>query len=425
MALLVLADKKIELQDIEEDNLRSEKEKKSEKSEARSQEPNSVSGPDLQNLLKNSYFRYFKESIDAPQQQRYVHQYAVTEQPERPPSPPTPQYEPSAPQQALVGYLSSVPMQIYLVPQYYNDPSEQTHNGIQQQTLAHVSDYQSRSHIQQQPAYIEVPTYVTPTGKTLIQPYTPPVSYVTYSHPTISPIQSTVTPVLAYQMPISYPTAISAPPLKGHNHYYQSTQYPETNVVDEDQETEVNIPKPYPNRNDIHSLRPSGSGYPRYYNSRTPVTEGYRSAPIELPHPNPLLLKPPPSHLAHIPKALPMYRPITKPVYADGSGFSSNALTQRPNELFGPFKRRPASLIDSYIPSNIQIEYMKKGYTKDALSAYEALSSGRHLSQFSQSQFIPRQYERGFLPNQIYHTAGGGITFGHHKRIPKLDKNTK
>lgn len=427
MASLVVAEKKIELQDIEEDNLRSEKETQLEKSGARSPEPSSASAPGLPlDFLKNGYFQYYKEAEQSPQQQRYVHQYAVTEQPERPLVTPTPQYGPPAPQPAMVGYLSNVPMQLYLLPQYYNEPSEQvTHQQLHPEvqlpshTVAQVSGYQDATHAQQS-GYYEVPAYVTPTGKSYIQQYTQPISYVTYAHPTIPPIQSTITPVLTYQMPVvHYQTAISAPPPKG---YYQSTQYPDTNEV---QENEVNIPKPYSSHNDIHLTNPSGLGYPRYYNSRTPVTEGYRTAPVELPHPSPLLLKAPPSHLAHIPKALPMYRPITKPVYATGGGFSSSTFTPRPSESFGgPYKRRPTSLLDSYIPSSVQIEYMKRGHVKDALSAYEALSSGRHLSQ-SQSQVYPRHYERGFLPNQIYHTAGGGITYGHHKRAPKLDKITK
>ncbi|XP_047534340.1 altered inheritance of mitochondria protein 3-like [Vanessa atalanta] len=423
LALTVAAEKKIELQDIEEDNLRSEKEKQYEKSEGQ-QQGYGASAPGLVPLdyLKNNFVQYFNPT-QAPQQNRYVHQYAVTEQPERPPVTPKPQYG-TPTQQAMVGYLSNVPMQIYLVPQYYNEPTEQAAHPrpevqLPAPAVTQVS-YQEPQNVQQHTGYIQVPTYVTPTSKTYLQPYNAPVSYYSYTQPTIAPAQASVTPVLAYQMPVvHYPTAISAPPPKD---YYQSHQYIDTNSVDESQNNDLNNPKSYPSHFEEPLPKPSGSGYPRYYNSRTPIRDEYRH-PIELPSPSPLLLKAPPAHLAHIPKALPFYRPSTKPVYQTGGGYISSTFTPRPNENYAiPLKRRPTSLLDSYIPSSIQIEYMKRGYTKDSLSAYEALSSGRHLSQLPQSSVIPRHYERGFLPNQMYHTAAGGITYGHHKRAPKLDK---
>lgn len=422
LALVVTAEKKIELQDIEEDNLRSEKQKQYGKTEVRQQE-NSGSAPGLVELdyLKNNYVQYY-EPTQAPQSHRFVHQYAVTEHPERSPATLRPQYGPPTHQQPVVGYLSNVPMQIYLVPQYYNEPTEQTahsHQGVQISApdVAQVS-YQEPQHVQQQPSYIEVPAYVTPTAH--LQPYTPSVSYVNYVQPTIAPAQATVTPVIAYQMPVvHYPTTISAPPTKG---YYQSPQYIETNSVDESLNNKIHNNEPYPSHVERPSPKPTGSGYPRYYNSRTPIREEYRH-PIELPNPSPLLLKAPPPHLAHLPKALPMYRPLTKPVYSTGGGYVSSTFSPRPSESFShPFKRRPTSLLDSYIPSSIQIEYLKRGYAKDPISAYEALSSGRHLSQSSQAPVFPRYYERGFLPNEMYHTAAGGITYGHYKRAPKVEK---
>ncbi|CAH2090272.1 unnamed protein product [Euphydryas editha] len=425
LALVVTAEKKIELQDIEEDNLRSENQKQYGKTDGRQKEY-SASAPGLVQLdyLKNNYVQYY-EPTQSSQQHRFVHQYAVTEHPERSPVTPKPEYGPPTPQQPVVGYLSNVPIQLYLVPQYYNEPTEQavhSHHGVQLSApaVAQVS-YQESQHEQQQPSYIEVPTYVTPTAKTYLQPYTSPVSYVNYVQPTIAPTQATVTPVISYQMPvIHYPTTISAPPPKG---YYQSPQYIETNSVDESYNNEINDNKPYPSHIEKLSPKPTSSSYPRYYNSRTPIREEYRH-PIELPNPSPLLLKAQPSHLAHLPKALPMYRPLTKPVYATAGGYISSTFSPRPNdESFSlPFKRRPTSLLDSYIPSSIQIEYLKRGYTKDPLSAYEALSSGRHLSQSSQAPVFPRHYEQGFLPNQMYHTAAGGITYGHHKRTPKVEK---
>lgn len=418
------AEKKIELQDIEEDNLKSEKEKEFEKSEPRTQS----SGPGINALdfFKSGLLRYF-ENTQSPQPQhtRYVQQYAVTELPERAPVPtPKPQYGPPAPQQAMVGYLSNVPMQIYLVPQYYNEQSEQAANHASVQysspgvgrAVAYPTAPES---VQQQSNYVEVPTYVTPTGKAYIQPYSSQVAYVTYAQPTLAPAQATISPVVAYQMPlVQYPSAISAPPVAPKG-YYQNQLYTETNAVEDTQE-EIESPKPYSLQNESPYPRPSAPEFPRYYNSKAPFREEHRHGQVsELPPPNPILLKSPPPHLAHLPKALPMYRPLNKPIYASGNGLISTAYSPRPNEAYAPYKRRPTSLLDSYVPSNLQVEYLKRGYTKDPLAAYEALSSGRH---FPHQPAGPRHYERGFLPNQMYHTAAGGITYGHYKRTPKAEK---
>lgn len=416
---VAVAEKKIELEDIEEDNLRSEKQKQYEKSDGRSQAPSAGTAPSSAlDFLKNGFIQYFEGPNQQPQQSRYVQQYDVTEQPERT-APPKPQYGPP-PQQAMLGYLSNVPMQIYLVPQYYNEPEQATHpqqNEVQisAPAAARVQQVYQEPQSQQQTNYIEVPTYVTPTGKPYVQPYTSPIFYVSQAQPTVAPAQATVTPVLTYQLPVvQYSSALSAPPPKG---YYQQQQFTDTNSVDEAQDnSEYNTHTQYSSHQEIPLKQVPD--FPRYYNSRTPVREEYRG-PIELPHPNSLLLKAPPSHLSHIPKALPEYRPVTKPVYASGGGFISNAFNPRPSESYSTFKRRPTSLLDSYIPSSVQIEYLKKGYAKDPIAAYEALSSARFLSH---TPVIPRHYERGFLPNQIYHTAAGGITFGHHKRAPKIEK---
>lgn len=428
LVFTVVADKKIELQDIEDDNLKSEKEKDIDNSEPRSQSSGSGTAPGLLPLefFKNGLIRYFDTPTQAPQQPRFVHQYAVTEPPERPPPvSPKPQYGPPPAQQAMVGYLSNVPMQIYLVPQYYSETSEQAAShqpAVQYSAPApRVPAYHVPESVQAHANYVEVPTYVTPTGKTYVQQYQPPVAYVTYSQPTIAPVQSTVGPVV-YQMPVvQYPTALVAPPVISKG-YYQ--QYTETNAVDDVQD-EAESPKQYVTQTEVPYTKPTAPEYPRYYNSRAPIREEYRHTSIsELPPPNPLLLKGPPPHLAHLPKALPFFsRPLTRPVYASGGNFISSAYTPKTSETYGtPFKRRPSSLLDSYVPSSVQIDYLKKGYAKDPLAAYEALSTGRH---FSHTPIIPRQYERGFLPNQMYHTAGGGITYGHYKRTPKEEKVSK
>lgn len=429
LVLVVGAEKKIELQDIEEDNLKSEKEKEFEKTESRAQSgPGTASGINALDFFKSGLLRYF-ENTQTPQQPRYVQQYAVTELPERAPvaTPKTQiaQYGPPAAQQAMVGYLSNVPMQIYLVPQYYNEQSEQAanHPPVQYSSpgAARALAYPTAPEtVQQQSNYVEVPAYVTPTGKAYIQPYSSQVAYVTYAQPTLAPAQATVSPVLAYQMPlVQYPTAIAAPPVvpKG---YYHNQLYTESNAVEDTQE-EVESGKPYSIQNESPYPRPSAPDYPRYYNSKAPIREEHRHGSVsELPPPNPLLLKSPPSHLAHLPKALPMYRPLNKPIYAAGGNFISSAYSPRPSETYGaPYKRRPTSLLDSYVPSSLQVEYLKRGYTKDPLAAYEALSSGRH---FPHQALGSRHYERGFLPNQMYHTAAGGITYGHYKRTPKGEK---
>ncbi|XP_063828505.1 uncharacterized protein LOC135077903 [Ostrinia nubilalis] len=425
LVLTVGAEKKIELQDIEEDNLKSEKEKDSDKSEPRSE----AAQPGLPlEFLKNGLLRYFEAPThqEQPQQPRYVQQYAVTEAPERPPTAaPKAQYGPPTAQQAMVGYLSNVPMQIYLVPQYYSDQSEQNvnaQNGVQYHTapaVTRVAYPTAPEAVQTQTNYIEVPTYVTPTGKTYqYQQYSSPVTYVSYTpQPTVATAQATVAPVLAYQMPVvQYPTAIVAPPVaKG---YYQPAQFSDTNAVDDTQENEEEPQKQYPAQTESpHTKSPD---YPRYYSARQPFRDEYRhNAVPELPPPNPLLLKGHPPHLSHIPKALPMYRPLHKPVY-NGGGFISNGYSPRPPEAYNlPFKRRPTSLLDSYIPSSLQIEYLKRGYSKDPLQVYEALATGRH---YNHAPVTPRHYERGFLPNQMYHTAAGGVTYGHYKRATKADK---
>ncbi|XP_047997857.1 uncharacterized protein LOC125235357 [Leguminivora glycinivorella] len=431
LALAVAAEKKIELQDIEDDNLKSEKEKEQEqKSEPRSQTVIPGTGPGLLPLefFKNGLLRYFENPNPVPQQPRYVQQYAVTEPPEKPPTQiasPKSQYGAPSTQQAMVGYLSNVPMQIYLVPQYYNENGEQAANsqpGVQYAApvVSRINAYPTAPEaIQPQQNFIEVPAYVTPTGKTYIQQ---PVAYVSYAAPsTVAPVQATVAPLI-YQVPVvQYPTAIAAPPVAPKG-YYQNPQFTETNNVEEVQENEIENPKDYSSQTDVSYSKPSPE-YPRYYSSHSPLREDPRHNVIsELPPPNPLLLKGPPSHLSHLPKALPMFRPLSKPVYAAGGNFISSAYSPKPSESFGiPYKRRPMSLLDSYVPSGVQLEYMKRGYAKDPLAAYEALSSHRHYSHYP----APRHYERGFLPNQMYHTAAGGITFGHLKRTPKLDKSSQ
>jgi hypothetical protein len=419
------AEKKIELQDIEDDNLKSEKEKELDKSEPRSEADQTGLLP--LEFLKNGLLRYFEAPTHGqqPQQQRFVQQYAVTEPPERPSvAAPKPTYQGlSATQQAMVGYLSNVPMQIYLVPQYYNDQSEQAVNanaGVQYAAPAMTRlAYHTGPEVQPQANYIEVPAYVTPTGKTYLQQYSSPVAYVSYApQPTVPPTQAPVTPVLVPV--VQYPTALVAPPVATKG-YYQNAQY-ETNAVDDTQDNEEEQQKQYVTQTEAPYIKPTAE-YPRYYSSRTPIREDFRHSSIsELPAPNPLLLKASPSHLSHLPKALPMFRPVTKQVYASGN-LISNAYTQRPNDAYGvPFKRRPTSLLDSYIPSSIQLEYLKRGYAKDPLAVYDALANGRHFGHSGQAAVIPRHYERGFLPNQMYHTGAGGVTYGHYKRTPKADK---
>lgn len=436
------AEKKIELTDIEEDNLKSEKEGDYDKPDQRSQISGPSSGPAFSSLdfLKNGFLRYFEGHPQPPQQTRYVHQYAVTEQPERPPViTPKSQYGPpdhqqvhqqqvqhqqqiQQPQQAMVGYLSNVPMQIYLVPQYYNEGLEQGGHSATQYTTAgggRVAGYPTLPEaVQPQSNYIEVPTYVAPTQKTYIPQYSSqPVTYVSIA-PTVPPAP-TIAPVLAYQLPVvQYNAGAVITPQNSQKGYYPG-HYTETNAVEEEQESIDESPKQYTHTEVSYAKAPAHEY--RYYSNRPPPRDEYRHNHIsELPHPNSLLLKPSPSHLSHIPKALPMYRPLNKPVYGTSPTHPPVPFPHRPSEPYGvpPYKRRPTSLLDSYVPSSLQIEYMKRGFTNDPIAAYEALSSGRHFSHAP----APRHYERGFLPNQMYHTAAGGVTFGHYKRTPKIDK---
>lgn len=427
------AEKKIELQDIEEDNLRSEKEKDVDKSDVGSQSSGPGTGPGLVPLdfLKSGLLRYFENPTPAPQQQRYVHQYAVTEPPERPAPVAKVQYSPPTAQHAMVGYLSNVPMQVYLVPQYYSEQSEQPPNPhphvnpqYQSAGVARVTGYQTAPEaVQTQTNYIEVPTYMAPTGKAYVQQYTQPVTYVGYqAQPTIATPQATVAPVITYQLPVVQYTPAVVQPTTATKTYYQSPpQYTETNSVDEVHEHEDEQSQ-YSTQTEVPYHKPAPE-FPRHYNSRAPIREDYRplhtNTISEIPHPNPLILKSPHPHLAHIPKTLPVFhRPLTKPVYQGSAGLVPSGYTPRPHEIYNPppFKRRPTSLLDSYIPSSVQVEYLKRGLVKEPLHVYDAITSGRVPHP------LPRHYERGFLPNQMYHTAAGGVTFGHYKRTPKVDK---
>lgn len=438
VACLARAEKKIELQDIEEDNLKSENEK-DQPPEQRSQtgEPTGRDSLPLE-FLKNGLLRYF-ESAQATQTPRYVHQYAVNEPPEKPVASAKSQYGiSSATQQAMVGYLSNVPMQIYLVPQNYGDQNEQgqgSQQGVQYAapSVARVAGYSTGPEVQVQPQgnYLELPGYVTPQ-------YGQQIAYITYAAPpTATPHhqvtavvtgpgapRATVSPFVTYQMPfVQYGAPVTSPTIYTKTFYPNYNQQPDTNAIDEAPENDEERPKQYITQTELPYTKSPSPEFPRYYTSRAPIRDDHRHHQVpELPHPPPILLRSQPSHLAGIPKALPMFRPISKPIYS-APGNLIPSFGPRPNEAYGIPKKRPASLLESYIPSSVQLEYLKRGYSKDPASIYEALSSGR--SNFNHPSVNPRYYERGFLPNQMYHTAAGGITYGHYKRTPKLEKTSK
>ncbi|KOB73907.1 Uncharacterized protein OBRU01_09875 [Operophtera brumata] len=420
LILVVRAEKKIELQDIEDDNLKSEKETEYDTKEQPSQISSPSSGPGLASLdfLRNGFLQYVKghpQPQQLSQRSQYVHQYDVTEPPER--TPLNTQYSPvihqhqqqnQQPQQAMVGYLSNVPMQIYLVPQYYNEgsehvqPAQYTTSGSGRVTgySEHVQPAQYTTSgsgpvagyspapeaIQTQNNYNEAPRYVAPVKTYLPQYSSQPVSYVNIAPtPTIAS--------LLYQLPVVQYNAgaVIAPQSLPKGYYYPG--HSETNTLGDGEEGIDESQKQYTSSTDV-SYAKSPDEY-RYYSARPPPRDEYKNNHIsELPHPNSLLIKPSPPHLSHIPKALPIYRPLNKPY----SGPSHAPLRQREP----PYRRRPTSLLDSYVPSSLQIEYMKRGFTNDPVAAYEALSSGRHFSGPAQ-----RHFERGFLPNQMYHSAGG------------------
>uniref|UniRef100_A0A2A4JFW5 Uncharacterized protein n=1 Tax=Heliothis virescens TaxID=7102 RepID=A0A2A4JFW5_HELVI len=364
--LAVGAEKKIELQDIEEDNLRSELGTEQDKDYDKSDTPQQSgpgTGPDFNSLdlMKTGLLKLFHNSQNKPAQpQRYVHQYAVTEQPERQVPAAKSHLSPAAPQHAMVGYLSNMPMQIYLVPQYYD---QNPHSNSQQ------SDYQPPSAPSAVSNYVQVPLYHF--NPRLVVPSPKP--------------------------------------------YYSNPEYTDTNSVDEPSEQEQ---KQYSTQTEVPYVS-TLSEFPRHYNSRAPIREQYRHPGVpELPRPNHILFNAPPPHLSQIPLTLPLFhRPLNKPAYQDGEGLY-NTLHSRPppHTHSDQFKRRPASLLDSYIPSNLQVEYLKRGFAKDPSALYDALSSGRL------PHTIPRHVERGFLPNQMYPTAAGGVTFGHYKRNPRVEK---
>ncbi|XP_047028411.1 extensin-2-like [Helicoverpa zea] len=409
--LAVGAEKKIELQDIEEDNLRSElrsdQEKEYDKSDPQHSGP--ATGPEFNSLdfMKSGLLKLFQNTQpkppEPPQPQRYVHQYAVTEQPERhAPAGGKAHLASGAAQHAMVGYLSNMPMQIYLVPQYDQNQHSNSHQAVYQPPSAPATASN----------YIPVQNYLGPRGKPVeFLPPQQPVTYVYHPTPTAHPTLPTVTPVITYQLPVyNVNPRLHVP--GSPKPYYSNPEYTDTNAVDELSEQE---PKRYSTQTEIPYI-PTLSEFPRHYNSRAPIREQFRHPGVpELPRPNPLLYNAPPPHLSNIPRTLPvLHRPLPKPEYQDGE-LLYNTLHPRPSNN-PPFKRRPASLLDSYIPSKLQVEYLKRGLAKDPSALFDALSLGRL------PHTIPRHVERGFLPNQMYSTAAGGVTFGHYKRNPKVEK---
>nr|NP_001299347.1 uncharacterized protein LOC106121628 precursor [Papilio xuthus]BAM19361.1 unknown secreted protein [Papilio xuthus] len=413
LVLLVGAEKKIELQDIEEDNLKSEK-------EANYDNESSEDSDDVGRFeyLKKGLLRYFKTpNPTAASPQRYVHQYAVTETQERSAVTPAPLYSQPGAQQAMVGYLSNVPMQIYLVPQQYSGSPGTTKNsqhgpqysGQNVNQIAHYSTHEG-----------EQPAHVSPSVKEHVPPYSPPVTYVSFSLQPTAPPAVAAANAASYQEPlVQYQSALVPPPTPASSShhlitkaYYSHDLNPQGQGEDDPQNV-VESQNYYHPQTDGPYIESQSQDVHHYYNQRTPLRVNSNS---ELPHPSPLLLKPPPSHLSHIPKALPIHRPWSKPVYNSGR-LGIGSIAPKAIETYGPmFKRRPTSLLDSYVPSSLQIEYLKRGIIKDPLVAYEALSNGFNLDHLEPN---PRYYETGFLPNQVFHTAGGGSFYGHYKRSPK------
>ncbi|GBP73939.1 hypothetical protein EVAR_56096_1 [Eumeta japonica] len=433
------AEKKIELQDIEEDNLRSEKEKDEDVAQPRAQSAAIAKEFLPLEFLKNGIIRNFEN----PQlsQQQYVQQYDVTETPEeRPTSQPQYNLPTAQAKQGTIGYLSNLPMQIYFVPQYFEAAQQAPQSRIKY-THVDTGSYQTAPEsVQSQNNYVEVPAYVTPTGKAFI-PELPQYTFVYTPQPTVSPGNVHVSAVVPSPPPLltgpqaspapvkgyNYPVPViqyqpSAPSNPSQNYYPDYVHYTETNPVHEVSGNEIGSPK-YSTQSEISYTKGSASEFPRYYNSRAPIRENPRHHGVpELPPPSPLLLRPQPSHLAGTPKILPMFRPFTKPMYSHiQSSILQGAVSPRPYDI-NPvsFNKRPTSLLDSYIPSSVQVEYLRRGLVKEPLATYDLLASGRH-SHFPQVN--PRQLERGFLPNQVFHTAAGGVTYGHYKkRTPKSNK---
>ncbi|CAH2041522.1 unnamed protein product, partial [Iphiclides podalirius] len=431
LALTVAAEKKIELQDIEEDNLKSEKGTNYENVETRVDIEQDRGSVPIE-YLNSGLFRYFKSPLptQATQQQRYIQQYDVTEPQEGAPVTPAPHYGPPSAQRPVANYVSNVPVQFYLVPQYQTEQVSNSHTEAHYSGhgTSQVESYPTPETEETQSNYIEGRTYITPTAKTYIQPVPTPVTYVSYSaQPTIAPATASISPVLTYQLPVvQYHTAVSPSAHQQDSQHsvkvlYETARHNQAQV-EGDQENVIESQNYLPTHTDVSYTKSETQDIPRYYNSRTPLREEYTNVKSELPHPSPLLLKAPPPHLAHLPKALPVHRPWGKSVYSSGV-FGGGGFSSRPNEPYGPhLKRRPTSLLDSYIPSSIQIEYLKRGIIKDPLVAYEALSRGRH---FGHPQPSGRHFESGFLPNQMFHTSGGGTFYGHYKRSPKVNRGSR
>ncbi|XP_068631945.1 uncharacterized protein [Battus philenor] len=417
----VIAEKKIELQDIEEDNLKSEKEFNYEIEEPQSDDREASDEAPLE-YLKSGVLRYFRgpSPTQGPQQQRYTQQYAVTEPQERSVTP-APQYGPPEAQQAMVNYLKNVPMQVYLIPQY--DESSRTHTEARYQgQVVNQFNYSTPDLEQTLHNYVDVQSYGAPTATPHMQEYQSPLTYESVS---VQPnAATTIAPLVSYQVPvIQYQTALVPPPTLPasiQQHYtklfYPNVQYNQ-GQFENVQENGIKSQNYYSAQREVPSVKSQVQEITRHYNSRKPYREDYTKSNPVLPHPSPMLLKAPPPHLAHIPKALPMHRPWSKPVYNNG-GFGAASSATKPFELYGPPpKTRPTSLLDSYVPSHVQVEYLKRGIIKDPLVAYEALSRGKFMSPLSPAS---GHYESGFLPNQAFHTAIGRSFYGHYKRSPNM-----
>lgn len=358
-------DKKIKLEDIEQDNLESEKLKQGRNKETFMQqtriqytpkhqydveEEEEQKAPRVVYAMKsNNYHPTEHRYIDTKRERENIHpennvmyQHAQEANSINPTAPP-----------------NYVPMQVIYVPHY--DPSASNHIN------AYAQQYQQ---------VIEVPFYYHPVEPQNDQKYIvdaqPQIKYVT--------VPSTEEASEGYDEQKSQPLY--------HNYigFVQNQAYANNLVEDQGPATEEHT-----QQEEVVEKRPS-------------------IIPIR------------PLPPVHVPRVLPQYaHEVSRPIYSHISGNlvkeqSVKVVDQdshRPSHSLGSnlegfVRRKPNSLLESYIPSSVQLEYLRRGLSKEPLATYDAVA---------QSHGFPvKNFERGFLPNQMYPTAGGGVTYGHFKR---------
>lgn len=352
-----------------------------------------------------------------------------------------PQYAiPSPPQHP--GLLQRIPMTLVLVPQidtsssnsvalYANNQHQQQQYQQKLPVVAYQQVYQETSpHAQQQNAI----NIETAEGQHS-EEQAPQTQYLP------SPVQEEAN---AHEIQIQHPQYVEAPQYQEqHQQYAAQPEYQQQQAQHaEPQEHAARYQyTSQPQQFAIFSQVPQKQLYTQVNYKYLPPSENHNGRPqyavsYEGGRPS-HLIRPAATYGKpdETPKVLSQYaHGISRPIYSHISGnlvqdhyksrYSPNSQVQehfhvqqsgngieeefRPIHSSYPYERKPSSLLDSYIPSSLQIAYLNKGYSKEPLKTYELIASQGY------------KYENGFLPNQMYATPDGGVEFRNYKRHAKL-----